>query len=1061
MAAWAIRRPVAVVMLALAVAVPGLFAVFGLRTDLLPPIIYPSIAVRVNDPGVPARIMEDQVTRQLEEQLAITEGASGIESHTRRGRSAVDLFFPYGTDIDEALRDASTRLDRAKRFLPNSIDPPIIYKRDPSQAPVMELVVSSRHLPLSELLGWTDYRLARRLVNLPGVAAAEVGGGAPEEVWAELDPERLAAAGLSYADVSNAIEEHNQDAAAGRIVTGGRELSSRVFGRARALDALRAIPLRKRPEAQPDAQGPGRALTLGDVARVRLSPGREALRIRLNGTPGVKVSIQKQPQANTVAVVDRVHAQLDRMREQGLMPADVEIRRVNDQAVFIRHALDNAASAAGMGATLAMLVVYLFLGDLRRTLVVGTAIPLALLVTFLLMKLTGLTLNLMTLGGLALGVGLLVDSTIVMLENIQRHQRRGEPDLEAATHAAQEVTSPIVASTTTNLAAVLPFLFISGLTGLLFRELIFTLAASIAASMLVALTLVPSLAARIRERHSTGLRRIADRLTAMLQRAYGGLTERLIRVPWLAPLVLAPALGWAGYTLSVKDFVFLPPVDEGQALIRLKGDPGMELERMDRAAAALEERLLRRPEVDTLFTQVGGWVYGRTQWLSSNRASIAVQLVPRNERDVDTAAWVERVLAEDIEPMAEPGIRITARVRGRVRGLRIGRGEDDLNLRIAGPDLAELARLGDRVVERLRSIEGVRHVGHTYQNLDEELKIHLDPVRAARLGIHAADVARALRIALDGVVATAFYRQDRRLDVRLRLPEGYVDHLDALHDVIVEVRDGTPIRVRDVAQLEIASSPATIYRDRQTRTVEISAALTGERSLAEVAADARAALAGLELPPGYVLYDDGALDKQAEARHLARLLLGLALFLVFVVMAVQYESLRNPLVILLSVPFALIGVMLGLQVQALPLSMPVWLGVIMLAGIVVNNAIVLVEQVEIERESGRTMTDALARAARHRLRPILMTTLTTVVGMLPLALGHGEGAEMLQPLAVVIVWGLSFSMLVSLWLVPSVYRLLHHATTLNIKGESSRLKDKRKVGLITRSFEKPEDKEDE
>jgi multidrug efflux pump subunit AcrB len=348
------------------------------------------------------------------------------------------------------------------------------------------------------------------------------------------------------------------------------------------------------------------------------------------------------------------------MREQGLLPADVEIRRVNDQAVFIRHALDNAAQAAGMGALLAMLVVYLFLGDLRRTLVVGTAIPLALLVTFLLMKLTGLTLNLMTLGGLALGVGILVDSTIVMLENIKRHRRRGEPDLEAAIRAAQEVTSPIVASTTTNLAAVLPFLFISGLTGLLFRELIFTLAAAIAASMVVALTLVPSLAARIHERPPGRLRRLAERVLEALQGAYGGLTRRLLQVPWLAPLVLVPALGWAVYALDAADFVFLPQVDEGQALIRLKGDPGMDLERMDRVAAALEERLLRRPEVETLFSQVGSWVYGRTQWLSSNRASIAVQLVPRGRRDVDTATWVERVLAEDIEPMAEPGIRITA-----------------------------------------------------------------------------------------------------------------------------------------------------------------------------------------------------------------------------------------------------------------------------------------------------------------------------------------------------------------------------------------------------------------
>ena len=1023
-AAWAVRRPVAVIMLALAVGIPGLVALGGLRTDLLPSIIYPSIAVRVNDPGVPAPIMEDRVTRQLEEQLSITEGASGIESRTRRGRSAVDLFFPYGTDINEALRDASARLDRAKRFLPESIDPPIIYKRDPSQAPVMELVASSRRLPLPELLEWADYRLSRTLINLPGVAAAEVGGGAPAEIWVEIDPERMAGAGLSYDDVLDAIEAHNQDAAGGQLVTGGRELSARVLGRARSLSALEAIPLRT--SVTGDApEAPETTLTLGDLARVRPNPGREELRIRLNGTPGVKVSVQKQPQANTVAVVDRVREHLDWMRQHGLLPADIDVRRVNDQAVFIRHALRNAASAAGMGALLAMLMVYLFLGDLRRTLVVGTAIPLALTVTFLLMKLSGLTLNLMTLGGLALGVGILVDSTIVMLENIQRHQRHGERPVEAATHAAREVTSPIVASTTTNLAAVLPFLFIGGLSGLLFRELIFTISAAMAASMVVALTVVPALAARIGQRPPGRLRRVADRVVGAMQQGYGALTRRLIRVPWLAPLALIPALGWSVVQLQQAEFVFLPPVDEGQVLIRLKGDPGMELVRMDAVTAELEERLLRRPEVQTLFTQVGGWVYGRTQWLSSNRASIAIQLVPREARTVDTAGWVDRILAEDIESLNEPGIRITARVRGRVHGIRMGRGEEDLNLRIAGPDLGTLTRLGDQVAERLAALPGVRHVRHTYQDPTEELEIRLDATRAARLGVQATDVARALRIALEGVEATEFYRGDKRLDVRLRLPEGSTPDLGALHDVIVDLRDGVPVRIRDVAQLRLASSPASIFRDRQSRAVEISASLTGERPLESVAEQARLALDDLELPEGYVLYDDGALEAQRRARRLGGLLLGLALFLVFVVMAVQYESLTNPLVILLSVPFALVGVALGLQQQELPLSMPVWLGVIMLAGIVVNNAIVLVEQVEIERESGHHLEAALVRAARHRLRPILMTTLTTVAGMLPLAMGHGEGAEMLQPLAVVIVWGLSFSMLVSLWLVPSVYRIVH------------------------------------
>ncbi|MEN8132535.1 MAG: efflux RND transporter permease subunit, partial [Pseudomonadota bacterium] len=360
-AAWSIRRPIAVTMLALAIVVPGLVAMGQLHIDLLPKLIYPNIRVRVIDSGVPAPIMEDQVTRQLEEQLAITEGAVAVESFTRKGRSAVDLSFPYGTDIDTALRDASNRLDRAKRFLPETIDPPIIYKLDPSQIPVLELVVSSGKRNISDLYEWADYLFSKSLINLPGVASVEVGGGQAKEISIEIDQERLAAAGLTFKDISELIDAENRDTPGGRLVMANRELNTRVAGRFTHLSDLQYLPLRSNDTM---ATTP---LLLGEVADIQAGHGAEELRIRVDGVPGIKLSVQKQPQANTVAVVDGVLGYIEWMKTQGLLPQDVLVKRVNDQAAFIRHALRNAAYAAGSGAVLAMMVVFLFLGNLRRT----------------------------------------------------------------------------------------------------------------------------------------------------------------------------------------------------------------------------------------------------------------------------------------------------------------------------------------------------------------------------------------------------------------------------------------------------------------------------------------------------------------------------------------------------------------------------------------------------------------------------------------------------------------------------------------------------------------------
>jgi len=712
-------------MLALAVVVLGLGSLQRLGINLLPDLIYPDVRVRISDPGVPARIMEDRVTRQLEEQLAITEGAIQVQSNSTEGRSSVDLSFPYGSDIDMALRDASTRLDRAKRFLPDTINPPVIYKRDPSQIPVLEMVVSSTDRDPVALRSWVDYTFAKWFLNVPGVAAAEVGGGLTREIQVVVDQERLSAFGFTIEDISTILSNENQDSPGGNLQTANREISARTSGRFQNVGDLAALPLWKDNQTET-------GLRLEDVAQVMDIHGDEKLRIRLNGIPGIKLSIQKQPAANTVSVVDAVNDRIEWLRGQDLIPRDIHVDRVGDQSTYVRHALRNAAMAALSGASLAMLVVFLFLGSIRRTLIIGTAIPLAILVTFVIMDVGGLTLNIMTLGGLALGIGLLVDNTIVMLENIARHQRQGESDLEAPVNAAREVNSAIVASTSTNLAAVLPFLFIGGLVGLLFRELIITISAAIAASLIVALTLVPTLGSRVHDRKRNILQRFMDVIIHNLQRGYSALTRVLLRMPWLPVAILVPMLVIAMPVFFEGKQIFLPQMDEGDIRVRLTGESGMRLDETDGIIIRIENLFLAQPDVLTVFTSSGGRIFGRSERQAGNTGSLDVKLIPVDQRKRSSQKWVKDMKRE-IAALQLTGMRVRIRVRG-VRGVRISSGDDDLSIRVQGPDIEVLTALGEEIVSRLEGTKGLTNLRHSYEETRNEVSVSIDRHRAASCG---------------------------------------------------------------------------------------------------------------------------------------------------------------------------------------------------------------------------------------------------------------------------------------------------------------------------------------
>ena len=1024
---WSIRRPIGTLALASVMLVLGVIFVSRLPLDLLPRIVYPQIRVGVNNPGVEPGVMEETVAKPLEAALSTTEDLVRLETEVQEGRVGLNLHFRYGTDINFALQEASTNLDRARSRLPEEADPPTIYKSDPSQIPVYEAGFSSPTRDLIALRSWIEDRLRTQLLTIEGVASVDVSGGLVREVQIILDQERLQSYGISVAEVIAAVRAQNQDIAAGRIASTERELIGKTAGKFRSVNDIRAVLI--------DIGG-GRRVPLSEVATVTDTHQEQRLWARLDGIPAVKVSIRKQPDANTVRVADELDARMASLSASGFIPADIEYRVIQNQANFIRNSVNSVRDAALLGALMAMIVVLLFLQSLRKTLVIGLAIPLAILSTFVLMGMGNLTLNIMSLGGLALGVGLLLDNSIVMLENIfRKRDEEGIDDPEEAAHAgAAEVTSAIVASTSTNLAAVVPFLLVTGLSALIFRELILTISFAILASLTVALTLVPMLSAQLaRVRFTSGLSstrffmafdRGMDRMRAGYRRA-GSFT---LRWRWATLGIAVVALFGATRLTSTLGSEFLPQVDDGGVGAFIGLPPGSTPEQTNALALEIERMVGDMPDVQSVFTTAGGFLFGGATADRSGRGSFDIRLVPQSERTMTADEWVA-TLQEKIDARGFPGARVGVRPP-RIRGLRTSFSGSDVSLSIQGDELGELQRVAREISERVKGIPGLENLEASAEEGSPQIAIRLDRERAGHLGLDVAQVGQTLRTALDGTIATRFAEGNREFDVRVMLPRNKFTSQEQLGSVALFPGGAgrAPIYLRDVADIAMSLGPTEIRRENQNRVLSLNGdVITEIASVGAVNDSIRARLASLELPDGYGLIYGGEEEAIEENNRQLTIVVLLAVFLVFVVLALQYESLINPLVILITIPLSLIGVGIGLATTGTPLSAPVLLGVILLAGIVVNNAILLVEYVEeYRRDHNVPMEEALILAGVVRLRPILMTTLTTMLGMLPLALGLGEGSELMRPLAIAVVSGLLVSMLLTLFVVPSTYMLMHH-----------------------------------
>lgn len=1022
-----IRRPILTTIAYFIVLILGFVSLSRLAIDLMPEISYPSISVITTYSNVGPQEIEESITRPIEEALAAVQGVDEITSTSSEGRSVVRVLFNWGTDLDVAANDIRDRIDRVIGRLPEDIERPMIRKFDVSAFPIMNIGVSGSMSPL-ELRQVVEDQVKYRLEKAAGVASVDIWGGLYREIHVDLKAAQMKALNISTNQVLAALRSENRNIPAGQYKRGNYEILIRTQGEFSDLDAIRNTVLTTRQ---------GAPIRIRDVADVNDSYEEVRRLVRINGKPGVRIAVYKQSGTNTVRVADAVKEEIARINRD--LP-QIQLVPIMDSSIYIRQSINNVGQSLLIGGMLAVLILFVFLRNISSTLIISTAIPVSVIATFGLMYFGNFTLNTITFGGLALGIGMLVDCAIVVLENIFRYREQGNAPTESALVATQEVSSAIIASTLTTIVVFLPVIFIRGISGIIFQQMAFVVSFALFCSLIVSLTLIPMLSARFlhltrKENVSPVLLRVynwSETRFKIIEEGYAkllrwALTHR--RVVLLATLVL--------FIISILLIRFvgvelMPATDQSEVQVNLELAVGTRLELTDQAARSVEDVIFKKvPEATTVLTSVGGGGWGAA---GTNTANIRINLVPRSQRKRSSEQ-----IANDLRRQLTgiPGVVIRTRAGQGFFLLRMGTAAaNQVAVEIRGYDLVTAQQLAQAADAIIRRIPGITDTEISRKEGSPEQIIRIDREKAADLGLGITTIGEALQTAVGGTQASYFRERGKQYKILVRLSEPDRLDLEELLDLTVVNNRGEPIILRNVAQAVHQEGPVSIERKNQERIITINANFTG-RDMGSVVNDIRQQLRQLPIPRDFAILFGGDYEEQQEAFRELMLGLLLALLLIYLVMAGQFESFRDPFVVLFSIPMAIIGVTLTMILTKTIFSMQAFIGCIMLAGIVVNNAIILVDYTNrLRREHGLALAAAILTAGSRRLRPILMTTLTTVLGLLPLSLGLGEGGETQAPLGRVVIGGLLSSTLITLVLVPAVYSVFETRLNAPKKGDT-------------------------
>ena len=993
---FAVKRPITIVMVTLAVLILGYVSFSDLPIDLLPDLEIPVSAVMVDYRGVGPQEVEKLVTIPLEGAVGTVSNIKDIRSISSEGRSIIIAQFNYGSDMDMVALELREKVDMVKSLLPECVGNPMVLKLDPDSIPIVQAAVYGNN-DLEELQAFAEDIVKPQLERLEGVAAVDIAGGRQSEVEIRVNPNTLAGYGLSIDMLSSIIAANNLNLPGGIVSKGEQDMTIRTIGEFGSVEDIRNLPL---------MLPSGQTVTLENVADINLVINEGNSLNRINGTRSIDISIRKQSGSNTVAVAKESIAALELIQAKY---TQYQILPVINQADYIQRSINHLAENAVLGCLLAVIVLLLFFRSMSTTLIVAISIPISIIGVFVILYFSGITLNLMTMGGLALAVGMLVDNAIVVLENIFRLREEGLNNIDAAIQGAGEVATAVTASTLTTVAVFLPIVFVEGITSEIFSDLALTVTISLFASLAVSLTLIPMLSSKMIPRKkikSVAVPSVFEKAMGKVISGYKGLLSAVLNHPGRTFGIGILSFIVCILPLAIIGAEYFPEMDQGQFTISIEQPPGSSLDYAESIATQVESLIVDIPEIDIIYSQVVN---------TSTDIVVLTQSSDLTSRETSVVADEVRKLIKDI-----PGVNINVSVASAMMMMGGGLGESPVNISIKGDDLTELRRISNDFVDLVGSVEGTRMVDSSFSQGLPEVQVQINRRQAGQYGLNTAQIANTIRTIMSGKTVTRYKLDDTEINVVIRGEDWYSKSISSLEQLALTTPSGMTIPLSQVADVVLAQGPQTINREGQMRVTTVTSQIF-ERDLQGVSQDIEALLNQYQLPPGYSYEIGGEYQELVNALSDLSIVLILAVALVYMVLASQFESLLYPFVIMFAVPLSFSGAAIGLLITGYPLSVPVLIGAIILAGVVVNDAIVLVDYINTRRSRGEDRRTAIMNAGPIRLRPIVITTLTTILGLFPMSLGLGAGAEALAPMAITVIFGLGFATLLTLVLIPAIY----------------------------------------
>ncbi|MBS4217960.1 efflux RND transporter permease subunit [Bacillus sp. FJAT-49711] len=1024
---FSIKRPVFTIVTMFLVIILGVVSLLKIPLKLIPEINPPVAVVVTSYQGASPVEVVEKITKPMEASLATLPGIKNIQSISKEGSNLILLEFSWSTSIDEIENDVLQRIDQTP--IPSDAGKPRFLKFDPAQFPVIQLSLKTDQDEKS-LRNLAD-TLTNELTKVKGIANVNVTGNLVEEINVTLHQDDLKKYRLSQAEVVNIIQANNISTPGETVFTEGKELTTRIMSMVHSADEIANLAITVNPIN-------GEKVRIKDVATVKQQEQTAESITRTNEKPSVLLSVLQETDANTAEVSKDFQQELKSLLKNEQykgMESDI----LFDQGDYVRMAIGNIASSLIIGGALAMLVLFFFLRNIKSPLIIGIAIPYSVIVTFVLMFFADFALNIMTLGGLALGIGMLVDNAIVVIENIYRHLSMGKDPKEAALEGAKEVAGAITASTLTTVAVFLPVVFISGLLGQLFKEFAFTISFSLFASLFVALTVIPMLASRLLKKPYGDYEAIRRRSKPM------NLLDRSIR--WSLRhrfLVLFTALVlFAGgiFGLTTVGMQFLPPTDEGFFSVNIKLEDGAALSETEKVITVMENELKKEKDVDVYVSLIGSTQESTFQGGGmANSAEVYVKLKPLANRDRSLFKIIDHIKPK-IEKEVEK-VNKEAAIRFNVQAAS-GMAPQTMSFNVSDSNKQRLEKSTDQIFNSLSNLENVTDLSTTTANTVEEVHITIDRDQAFEAGLAPSQIAMIFNDATRGVQATQIITDNMDVyGVYVEYDKSITRNIDKLKSLLIRKSDGSYAELGDLAKIEVGTGPVEIQRINQLDSVEFTLKYSSETNLGTMSKAVESELAALKLPSDTEITYSGEKELLEDSIDDMIMAFVLAIVLIYIVMAAQFESFKYPFVIMFTVPLMVIGVAIALISSKMPISVPAFIGIIILAGIVVNNAIVIVDYINQRKQAGLSSYDALIESVKDRARPILMTALTTILGLVPLALGIGEGTEMNQPMGVTVIGGLISSTFLTLFVIPVVYSLFDPETRrMNRKRKRWKMKN--------------------